>query len=176
MIDSIVNACIQLLATTLKRNINKHPPFLICLSNLVLNFINLEIMEQDDLSRMRQQRPAQAPSKGPGAMPAGARQQAGDDKQKREEQEAEMRNNILSTVLTQEARARLATIAVARPERARLVENIIIQNTRTGGIRGKVDEDSLKGLLDKVNSQTKRETKVSYERRRVFDDDSDEDE
>lgn len=86
-----------------------------------------------------------------------------------------MRNNILSAVLTQEARARLATLAAAKPDRAKMVESIIIQNTRMGVIRGKVDEDSLKDLLEKVTSQTKRETKVSYERRRVFDDDDDDD-
>jgi programmed cell death protein 5 len=94
--------------------------------------------------------------------------------QQAKEKEEEMRNNLLSAVLTQEARARLATIAAAKPDRAKMVENIIIQNTRMGMIRGKVDEDSLKDLLEKVTSQTKRETKVSYERRRVFDD-SDED-
>lgn len=86
-----------------------------------------------------------------------------------------MRNNILSSVLTQEARARLSNISIAKPERAKMVEDIIIQHTRMGMIRGKVDEDSLKDLLEKVTSQTKRETKVSYERRRVFDDDDDED-
>lgn len=85
-----------------------------------------------------------------------------------------MRNNILSAVLTQEARARLATLGAAKPDRAKMVENIIIQNTRMGAIRGKVDENSLKGLLEKVNDQTKRETKVQFERRRVFDDSDDE--
>lgn len=99
------------------------------------------------------------------------------DKQKQQakEREAEMRNNILSSVLTQEARARLATIGAAKPDKAHMIENIIIQNARMGAIRGKVDEEALKGLLEKVNSQTKRETKVNYERRRVFDDSDDDD-
>lgn len=139
-------------------------------------------MEDEDLARIRQQRLAQLQAAqgqpGPGAGIAGAGGAgAGDgDKQRQQqakEREAEMRNSILSTVLTQEARARLATLGAAKPDRARMVEDIIIQNTRMGAIRGKVDEDSLKDLLERVTSQTKRETKVSYERRRVFDDDDD---
>lgn len=145
-------------------------------------------MDDDELARIRQQRLAQLQASHGGGQggrlapggklvagqtgPGGA---AGDEKQKqeRQEKEAEMRNNILSAVLTQEARARLATLGAAKPDRARMVEDIIIQNTRMGGIRGKVDEASLKDLLEKVNTQTKRETKISYERRRVFDEDDD---
>lgn len=138
-------------------------------------------MDEEELARIREQRMAQLQaSQGGGGRSAA--NSGGDDpnnKQKQQqeakEREADMRNNILSAVLTQEARARLATLASAKPDRAKMVENIIIQNTRMGGIRGKVDENSLKELLERVNDQTKRETKVSYERRRVFDDDDDED-
>lgn len=108
----------------------------------------------------------------PSNKPSG--EQTDKQKQQQEAKEADMRNNLLSAVLTQEARARLATLGAAKPERARMVENLIVQNARMGGIRGKVDEDSLKQLLEKVNDQTKREPKVSYERRRVFDDSDDE--
>lgn len=148
-------------------------------------------MADEELDRIRQQRLAQlqaAHGGRPGLAQAGASgdqmaapggQGAADSesqKQQAREREAEMRNNILSTVLTQEARARLSNIAIAKPKRAEMVENIIIQHTRMGMIKGKVDENSLKDLLERVTSQTKRETKVSYERRRVFDDDDDEDE
>lgn len=139
-------------------------------------------MDEGELARIRQQRLAQLQAQQParpegaqGAEQAGAGGDRNNDKQKQaKEREAEMRNNILSQVLTQEARARLATINAAKPDKAHMIENIIIQNARMGAIRGKVDEENLKGLLEKVNSQTKRETKVNYERRRVFDD-SDED-
>lgn len=134
-------------------------------------------MADDELARIRQQRLAQLQAGQGSAGDTNGQQNAQNEKQKQQaqEREAEMRNNILSAVLTQEARARLATLNAAKPERARMVENIIIQNARTGAIRGKVDEESLKGLLERVNDQTKRETKVSYERRRVFDDDDDDD-
>lgn len=137
-------------------------------------------MDDDELARIRQTRMAELQAAQNKA--AGSKGPQGDDKQKQQQQqqqqakerEAEMRNNILSAVLTQEARARLATLAAAKPERATMVENIIISNTRMGAIRGKVDEEALKVLLEKVNDQTKRETKVSYDRRRVFDDDDEE--
>uniref|UniRef100_A0A6G1SJ70 Programmed cell death protein 5 n=1 Tax=Aceria tosichella TaxID=561515 RepID=A0A6G1SJ70_9ACAR len=139
-------------------------------------------MEDEELSRIRQQRMAQlqaAKGQRPMGGPANRSGTGNQEEQKQQQQQAkekeeEMRNNLLSAVLTQEARARLATIAAAKPDRAKMVEDIIIQHTRMGMIRGKVDENSLKDLLEKVTSQTKRETKVSYERRRVFDD-SDED-
>lgn len=142
-------------------------------------------MDEDELNRIRQQRMTQLQASQDQKLAGAANQAAGaggdqngqkhQQQEQAKEKEAEMRNNILSAVLTQEARARLATIAAAKPDRARMVEDIIIQHTRMGMIRGKVDEDSLKDLLEKVTSQTKRETKVSYERRRVFDDESDDD-
>lgn len=139
-------------------------------------------MDDQELAKIRQQRMAQLQA-AQGQGPDNVGQAGGGDndprkqrqQQQAKEKEAEMRNNILSTVLTQEARARLATLAAAKPDRAHMVENIIIQNTRMGAIRGKVDEEALKGLLERVNDQTKRETKVSYERRRVFDDDDEDD-
>lgn len=138
-------------------------------------------MEDEELARIRQQRLAQLQAnqgRGPSGDVSGG--QANDkqrqQQQQQREKEAEMRNNILSTVLTQEARARLATLGAAKPDRAKMVENIIIQNTRMGAIRGKVDEEALKGLLESVQDSTKRETKVSYDRRRVFDDSDEEDE
>ena len=124
-------------------------------------------MSEDELARIRQQRMAQ--------LQAGQGGDSEEKKQQAKEKEAEMRNNFLS-VLTQGARARLATIAIAKPDRAKMVEDIIIQHVKMGMIRQKVDEDHLKDLLEKVNNQTRRGPKVSYERRRVFDDDDDEDE
>ena len=145
-------------------------------------------MEESELAQIRQQRLAQLKAEhGARGNVAGAGDDSSipgagghNDKERQQQEakarEAEMRNSILSTVLTQEARARLATLGAAKPDRARMVEDIIISNTRMGAIRGKVDEDKLKELLERVNSQApKRETRVQYERRRVFDDDDDED-
>ncbi|CAG2107859.1 unnamed protein product [Medioppia subpectinata] len=57
-----------------------------------------------------------------------------------------------------------------------MVENLLIQNVRMGAIRGRLSEDDLKGLLERVSEQTSRKTTVNYDRRRTaLDDDSDED-
>ncbi|XP_074595353.1 programmed cell death 5 isoform X2 [Brevipalpus obovatus] len=65
-----------------------------------------------------------------------------EDRQKlqkeREEKEEEMRHSILSHVLSQEARARLNTIKAAKPEKAKMVEDILINNARMGHIGGQV--------------------------------------
>lgn len=139
-------------------------------------------MNDEELTKIREQRMAQLQASQGSASSGpfkGMQGPGGDSSNKQKQQleaqerEAELRNNLLSAILTQEARARLATLAAAKPDRAKMVENIIIQNRRMGGIRGKVDEDSLKDLLEKVNDQRQKQPKVSYERRRVFEDDDD---
>jgi len=63
-------------------------------------------------------------------------QQAGGDKNDRNtaeeqrQQQEDMRNTMLSSLLTQEARARLNTIALTKPEKGRMVEDILIENAR----------------------------------------------
>ena len=73
-----------------------------------------------------------------------------------------MRNAMLSSLLTQEARARLNTIALTKPEKGRMVEDILIQNARRGAFgNGKVSEDQLIGLLEQVSKATEKTTKVN---------------
>lgn len=49
-----------------------------------------------------------------------------------------MRNSILSQVLSQAARARLNNLALVKPEKAKAVENYLIQMARFGQLGGKV--------------------------------------
>lgn len=63
---------------------------------------------------------------------AGDRNSAEEQRQKQEE----MRNAMLTSLLTQEARARLNTIALTKPEKGRMVEDILIQNARRGAFGG----------------------------------------
>lgn len=58
--------------------------------------------------------------------------------------------NVLAQIMDQDARARLANIAVANADKARQVENMIIQMARYGKIPGKMDDDMLKDLLNQV--------------------------
>ena len=59
-----------------------------------------------------------------------------------EKQEAmrEQRKAILSQILTNEAKERLANIAVVKPEKAEKLEMILIQNAQRGMVSGKVTE------------------------------------
>merc|ERR1719266_435632 len=58
-----------------------------------------------------------------------------------------MKNSILNQVLTQEARARLNTLRVAKPEKGQKIEAMLIQMAQTGQLGGRIGEEELIGLL-----------------------------
>ncbi|VDD90067.1 unnamed protein product [Enterobius vermicularis] len=88
----------------------------------------------------------------------------GDDKAEQARQAAEQqemaKNSILSQVLDQSAMARLSNLAAAKPEKAKMVENTIIQMARLGQIAGKLTDEGLKQILDRMAGQTQRTTTV----------------
>ncbi|XP_067130708.1 programmed cell death protein 5 [Centruroides vittatus] len=96
------------------------------------------------------------------------------EEEERKIKEEEFRNHVLTQVLTQEARARLSTIGIAKPEKAKMIENMLIQMARLGQIQGKLQESDLIPLLERVSEQTKKKTIVKFDRRRAALD-SDED-
>ncbi|XP_032492528.1 programmed cell death protein 5-like [Phocoena sinus] len=87
--------------------------------------------------------------------------------------EAEMRNSILAQVLDQSARARLSNLALVKPEKTKTVENYLIQMARYGQLSGKVSEQGVIEILEKVNQQTEKKTTVKFNRRKVMDSDED---
>ncbi|TKR62576.1 hypothetical protein L596_026510 [Steinernema carpocapsae] len=90
------------------------------------------------------------------------------------EQQEEMKNTILSQCLQQDAMSRLSNLAAAKPQKAQMVENMIIQMARRGQIAGKMSDAQLKQLLDRFSEQTQRTTTVKFDRRRAaIDSDSD---
>uniref|UniRef100_A0A0N5B0Z5 Programmed cell death protein 5 n=1 Tax=Syphacia muris TaxID=451379 RepID=A0A0N5B0Z5_9BILA len=92
------------------------------------------------------------------------------------EQEEIAKNTILSQILDQSAMARLSNLSVAKPEKAKMVENTIIQMARMGQIAGKLSDEGLKQILDRIAGQTKKTTTVKFDRRRAaIDSDSDND-
>lgn len=54
----------------------------------------------------------------------------------------------------------VSRIRLVKPERAALVENHLIQAASSGQIRGKVDESTLRGMLNQVSTQESK-TKVT---------------
>ncbi|CAG9534570.1 unnamed protein product [Cercopithifilaria johnstoni] len=90
------------------------------------------------------------------------------------EREENMKNAILSQVLDQDAMARLSNLSAAKPEKARMVENMIVQMARRGQIAGKMDDESLRRLLTRFSENTRQITTVKFDRRRAaIDSDSD---
>ncbi|XP_027015149.1 programmed cell death protein 5 isoform X3 [Tachysurus fulvidraco] len=88
--------------------------------------------------------------------------------------ETEMRNTILAQVLDQSARARLSNLALVKPEKAKAVENYLIQMAQYGQLGGKISESGLIDILEKVSQQTEKKITVKFNRRRVMDSDEDE--
>lgn len=94
----------------------------------------------------------------------------------------EMRNSILTQVLDQSARARrkgidlfafyinvtcikytfplVNTLCLGKPEKGKMVENMILSMAQRGQLPGKLGEKELISLLESVNQQTQRKTVV----------------
>ncbi|XP_063235484.1 programmed cell death protein 5 [Bacillus rossius redtenbacheri] len=124
-------------------------------------------MGDSELEEIRNRRLAQLQSNYKGGQ---------DDKaaEERQQQQEDLKNGILSQVLTQAARARLNTLMIGKPEKGKMVENMLVQMARTGQIRGKLDEPQLIDILEKVSQQLQRTTTVKFDRRRAALDSDDE--
>lgn len=59
------------------------------------------------------------------------------------------------------------TVAVAKPEKAALVENMLVRMVQMGQIQSKLQESDLINLLEKVSEQTQKKTTVKFDRRRA---------
>ncbi|XP_053304639.1 programmed cell death protein 5 [Spea bombifrons] len=107
----------------------------------------------------------------------GKRGDAGSDQSQQEakQREDDMRNNVLAQVLSQAARARLNNLALVKPEKAKAVENYLIQMARFGQLGGKLSEEGLIEILEKVSQQTEKKTTVKFNRRKVMDSDEEDD-
>eukprot|EP00887_Chlorella_sp_A99_P006253 scaffold3.g6253.t1 len=106
---------------------------------------------------------------GGGQAPASAEEQAAQEEAKAAAEE--QRRGMLLALLQPSARDRLARISLVKPDKARAIEDIIIQAARRGQLGEKVSEERLIELLEQVNERTQSKTKVTIQRRRAFDDD-----
>ncbi|KAG5443683.1 hypothetical protein CRM22_005435 [Opisthorchis felineus] len=89
------------------------------------------------------------------------------------ERQKEMRAGILAQILDQNARARLNTLAITKPEKAQMVENMLINMAQTGRIGSKLSEDQLKQILTQMSSGVSKSTTVKFDRRRAAIDSDD---
>ncbi|XP_037050955.1 programmed cell death protein 5 [Bradysia coprophila] len=127
-------------------------------------------MSDADLERIRQQRMAQMQSQFGGGNDA-EKQKAQEDRQRQQE---DAKNSMLSQLLDQNARARLNTLKISKPEKAQMVEGMIIRMAQSGQIPGRLDDEQLIQLLESLNQQMpKSNSTVKFDRRRAAMDSSD---
>lgn len=104
---------------------------------------------------------------------------SGDQQKQMEEQrraQEEMKNSMLSQILSQAARARLNTLKISKPEKAQIVESNIIRMAQMGQIGGKLEDTELVQILESLNKQMpKSESMVKFDRRRAQIDSDDDD-
>lgn len=68
------------------------------------------------------------------------------------------------------------TLKISKPEKAQMVEGMIVRMAQMGQLQGKLDDAQLVQLLESVNSQMPRSTSsVKFDRRRAAIDSDDED-
>ncbi|CAH9114284.1 unnamed protein product [Cuscuta epithymum] len=128
-------------------------------------------MADPELEALRQRRMQELMAQSGAGNLQNRDQQKTQDENKREEAE-EQRQMMLSQIMTSEARGRVARIALVKPEKARGIEDLILRAAQVGQIKEKVSEERLIQLLEQINTQGTRQTKVTIQRRRsVLEDD-----
>jgi programmed cell death protein 5 len=127
-------------------------------------------MADPELEAIRQRRMQELMAqRGMGSQQNPEQQNAQEDAKREAE---EKRQLMLTQILSPEARERLSRIALVKPEKARGVEDVVIRAATTGQIGEKVSEEKLISLLEQINTQTAKQTKVTIQRRRsVLEDD-----
>lgn len=88
-------------------------------------------------------------------------------------QQEEMREGMLTQILTSEARVRLSRIAMVKPDKARHVEEAVINMARIGQIRGKIDEPQLIQILEQISGPVEDSKPKIVVARRPYEDDDD---
>jgi programmed cell death protein 5 len=107
----------------------------------------LDAIKQRRLEQMQQQ---QAQQQGAAAQQAQQQQQVEEAKQ-----------SILRNILTPEAKERLTTVKIARPQLVEQVEMQLISLAQSGQLRTKIDDAKLKALLQQLQSR-KRDTTIKH--------------
>ncbi|KAI3642323.1 hypothetical protein MP228_007796 [Amoeboaphelidium protococcarum] len=106
-------------------------------------------------------------------------QQQQQSQQKMVEQE-EQRHTILNSILSREAKERLNTLSLVKPQKAGAVQDLILRLARTKqipfGQDGKVSEQTVRQLLEQIQQEGEqaetRQSSVVIQRRRALDSES----
>lgn len=79
--------------------------------------------------------------------------------------------NILNSFLEPEAKQRLNRVRMVKPERVVGVENYLLRLFQSGGIRGKITEEDIVTILEKIAEEERKNTttRITFERRDYVD-------
>jgi len=92
------------------------------------------------------------------------RRSASSDRQSEAEEKRQAkaaRDQMLRVVFTSEARERLNTVKMVKPDVADLIENQVFKLAAAGKLSKQIDDDELKALLGQLQ-KPKREFKINY--------------
>ncbi|ABU81468.1 DNA-binding protein [Ignicoccus hospitalis] len=76
-----------------------------------------------------------------------------------------VKETILKSILTSEARARLANVKLVRPELAEQVENYLIALAQAGRIARPLTDAEVKEILARLAGETRREGRINIKER-----------
>ena len=131
-------------------------------------------MNDDELAQLRAKRMQELQSAQKDGSSRGAPQLSPEEMAKRKDEQDIAKNSILIQVLDQNALARISNLAAVKPEKAKAVENMIIQMAKSGQIQEKLTDERFRQLLDQISERTTKTTTVKFDRRRAaMDSDSD---
>ncbi|MEM0366425.1 MAG: DNA-binding protein [Acidilobaceae archaeon] len=86
--------------------------------------------------------------------------------EERRRKEIEMqREELLRSILTSEARSRLANLRLVKPELTRTIEDYIIQLVNSGRLAPPIREDVIKRILIELDEKTRRDYKITFKRK-----------
>ncbi|XP_030366981.1 programmed cell death protein 5-like [Strigops habroptila] len=81
----------------------------------------------------------------------------------------------LFSLISKPVSVAVSNLALVKPDKTKAVENYLIQMARFGQLPGKVSEQGLIEILEKVSQQTAKKTTVKFNRRKVLDSDEEDD-
>ncbi|WP_290812091.1 DNA-binding protein [Halovivax sp.] len=87
----------------------------------------------------------------------GGAQEGGEEAQQAAQQQAEAQKQaLLRQYLTDEARKRLNTVKMSKPQFGEQVERQVVALAQSGRIQGKIDDEKMKQLLGELKPDSKR--------------------
>ncbi len=104
--------------------------------------------DEEKLEELRQQKMEQLQEQAGG-------KQAGESQEAAKQQAEAQKKAVLRQHLTDEARKRLNTVKMSKPQFGEQVERQVISLARSGRIQGKIDDDKMRQLLQELKPDSK---------------------